>query len=192
MCHWFGKGKLSAKCSEKDCWIAAATCKHKNNLSDELEKWLKNAKVDVKNLAQGILYGFPTNSSNLDGQTNGSCIKKDKETVSSIPMTKMSKLEREKLQRGEMSRPMKDDELVKLFEEDVKKVTKGVPNVKSVPEGDPVFIMNVFKGATRPVTAFIDSGCNCWVAKKGIPENELFSCWKNQERGNMKKSTFYC
>merc|ERR1719233_2342392 len=42
--------------------------------------------------------------------------------------------------------------------------------------GEPVFIMNVFKGATRPITAFIDSGCNCWVAKKGIPENELFSC----------------
>ena len=33
--------------------------------------------------------------------------------------------------------------------------------------------MNVFKGATRPICAFIKSGCNRWVAKSGSPENEL-------------------
>ena len=39
--------------------------------------------------------------------------------------------------------------------------------------------MNVFRRATRPICAFIDSGCNCWVAKSGIPENELYSCKLN-------------
>ena len=74
----------------------------------------------------------------------------------------MSKQEREKLQLGKLSRPMNDDDLVEFFKEDVKKISKGEPVVKSIPEGDPVFIMNVFKGATRPICAFIDSGCNCW------------------------------
>ena len=166
ICQWFGKGKLSTQCTEDDCWIAAATCKkHKNNISKDLRSWLGDAKIDVKNLAQAILHGFSTNSKNLDIETHNSCCeKKDKDIVSTIPVSKISKMERNKLQRGEMSRPMIDDELVDFFKEDVKKVSKKVPEIKSIPEGEPVFIMNVFKGATRPITAFIDSGCNCWVA----------------------------
>ena len=50
-----------------------------------------------------------------------------------------------------------------------------VISVRPIPEGEPIFIMNIFQGKTRPVLAFIDGGCNCWVAKQGIPENELVS-----------------
>ena len=83
---------------------------------------------------------------------------------------------RESLQLGKLSRPMNDKDLVEFFEEDVKKVSHKKPDVRSIPEGEPVFIMNVFKGTTRPICAFIDSGCNCWVARSGIPETELVSC----------------
>ena len=43
------------------------------------------------------------------------------------------------------------------------------------PGGEPMFIMNIFKGRTRPILAFIDGGCNTWVAKEGVPEDELVS-----------------
>ena len=69
-CQWFAKDKLQIKCTEDNCWTGAASCqKHKNNLSKELINWLKGANVDVKNLAQGILYGFQTGK-DLDPKTN--------------------------------------------------------------------------------------------------------------------------
>ena len=33
--------------------------------------------------------------------------------------------------------------------------------------------MCVLKGKTRPVTAFIDSGCNCFVAREDVVKEEL-------------------
>ena len=47
--------------------------------------------------------------------------------------------------------------------------------MRPIPEGESIFIMNIFKGKTRPIVAFIDGGCNCWVAKEGVPEEQLTS-----------------
>ena len=69
---------------------------------------------------------------------------------------------------------MTDDEIFKYFE-DYKQANGVKTDIRPIPEGEPVFILNVFKGKTRPVLAFIDGGCNCWVAKQGVPETELDS-----------------
>ena len=175
-CFWYTKGKLFARCTTDDCWWAAATCEsHKDNLSKELMDWMKNVKINIKNLAQSIVFGHSVGGKVLDLKTNSSCCK-EKDKVSSIPISDISKQERESLQLGKISRPMNDNDLVEFFEEDVKKISSNKPDVRSVPEGEPVFIMNVFKGKTRPICAFIDSGCNCWVSRSGIPEHELVSC----------------
>ena len=44
-----------------------------------------------------------------------------------------------------------------------------------MPEGIGVFVFCMFKGKKNPVQAFIDSGCEGWVAEDGIPQNELVS-----------------
>ena len=83
------------KWKENECWCAAAT-DHKNNLSKELIDWLKNAKIDIKNLARRIFHGFPNSGKNLDKpylkSHSNSC--REKESISSIPVNKMSKQER--------------------------------------------------------------------------------------------------
>ena len=71
---------------------------------------------------------------------------------------------------------MDDDELITFFTEDMKKVTKSKPDIRPIPEGEPVFIFSVFKGLNGPVMVFIDSGCNFWLAEEGIPQTELKSC----------------
>ena len=65
---------------------------------------------------------------------------------------------------------MTDGEVLEFFDEALKDGTSN-PDVRPIPEGESIFIMNVFKGKTRPIMAFIDGGCNCWV-----PEKELTSC----------------
>ena len=59
---------------------------------------------------------------------------------------------------------MSDEELIPFFENDLKKSPGGSQsNVREIPNGDVMFTMCVFQGKTRPVLAFMDSGCNVWV-----------------------------
>ena len=48
--------------------------------------------------------------------------------------------------------------------------------VINVPDGDVTFIFCKIKGRNSEVQAFIDGGCNCAIARDGIPLNELRSC----------------
>ena len=73
------------------------------------------------------------------------------------------------------ARMMSDKEIPEYFKSKLLKSNVKHPDVRPIPEGEPVFIMNIFKGRTRPLLAFIDSGCNCWVAKEGVPQRELIS-----------------
>ena len=69
---------------------------------------------------------------------------------------------------------MSDEELIPFFENDLKKSPGGSqPNVREIPDGDVMFTMCVFQGKTRPVLAFMDSGCNVWVANKDVSAKEL-------------------
>ena len=45
-----------------------------------------------------------------------------------------------------------------------------------MPEGVGVFVFCMFKEKKNPVQAFIDSGCDGWVAEDGISQNKLVSC----------------
>ena len=94
---------------------------------------------------------------------------------SSTPVDELSSQEIEDLQAGMSSRNMSDEEIPEYFKSKLLKSNVKHPDVRPIPEGEPVFIMNIFKGRTRPLLAFIDGGCNCWVAKEGVPERELVS-----------------
>ena len=169
-CDWLKVGKLYSKCNRDGCRFAAVTCKsHKQNMSPELIKWLNNVKVDIKHLTQIAIYS-PAKIELIDMsylRTNNSQ-SQAKKTV--------TPQERAKLQEGKMDLQMSDDELVDFFNEDLKKTMKTTPEVRPIPKGDAVFIFCVFKGKKGPVQAFIDHGCNCWVAEEGIPETELVAC----------------
>ena len=170
-CSWSAVGKSHAKCQFKDCIYAAASCRskfHKMRKSRYLTDWLEKCNVDPAHLVQV-------------GVRQISCF----ESLDKIPAkkrikTKTSPLkedaERVKLQNGEGHKQMDDDELVTFFTEDMKRVTKSKPDIRPIPEGEPVFIFSVFQGLKGPVMAFIDSGCNFWLAEEGIPETELKSC----------------
>ena len=69
---------------------------------------------------------------------------------------------------------MSDEELIPFFENDLRKSPGGSQsNVREIPNGDVMFTMCVFQGKTRPVLAFMDSGCNVWVANEDVPAKEL-------------------
>ena len=170
-CSWSAVGKSHAKCQFKDCIYAAASCRskfHKMRKSRYLTDWLEKCNVDPAHLVQV-------------GVRQISCFESlDKISAKKRIKTKTSPLkedaERVKLQNGEGHKQMDDDELVTFFTEDMKRVTKSKPDIRPIPEGEPVFIFSVFQGLKGPVMAFIDSGCNFWLAEEGIPETELKSC----------------
>ena len=173
-CDWMKAAKRIAKCKFEPCKSAAITCgNHTNNMKAELTDWLKSAKINTKHL--GIVAIFdPKKSPKIDisGLLSNTTNKKAGKRASIV----VSKEERRKLQTGKSHLHLTDDQLVPFFEEDMAKISKGKPDVRPIPEGEPIFIMTVFKGRSRPVLAFIDSGCNCWVSAEGIPENELVAC----------------
>ena len=171
-CRW--NRRRFAQCTVQNCKSGAATCprNHKQNLSNELIDWLKANKVNVKNLAQSIVGLYTKDPVSLPCNGKSST---ERDKISITPLDKISEKERGKLQVGKMSRPMDENECLDFFKEDMLKSNENT-DVKPIPEGDPMFIMCVFKGKTRPITSFIDGGCNCWVAREGIPENELRSC----------------
>ena len=74
---------------------------------------------------------------------------------------------------GDLPLDMSDKDLKSFFEDELRSETGNEPNVREIPNGDVLFTMCVFKGKTRPVLAFMDSGCNVWVANDEIPMKEL-------------------
>ena len=69
---------------------------------------------------------------------------------------------------------MSDEEIQEFFTEDMRRM-KLEAKVHLIPKGAPVFIFCLFKGRKNNVQALIDSSANCWLAKEGIPHEELMS-----------------
>ena len=168
-CAWF-KNSV-AKCATQYCKYGAIVCrfKHPKNMSSELQDWIKKAGLDPLKMMNSLVIG----SNNISRQNNE--LLHNRQSRSSIPISKISNQERDMLQRGASERMMTDSEIAEYFETGSEQVNVNKPDIRPIPEGEPVFIMNIFQGKTRPVLAFIDGGCNCWVAKQGIPETELVS-----------------
>ena len=49
------------------------------------------------------------------------------------------------------------------------------PKVKPYPSGQCVFLFCLIEGKTRPIQAFVDSGCNTMLSRQNVPETELVS-----------------
>ena len=158
-CNW-SKERQHAKCQMNFCKFGAIVCrKHFNNMSKELMKWLTDNKFDIKSLNSMIF-------NQLSFKSN--------DKSSTIQVAKLTSRNREDLQQGIVSCPMEDKDLVKYFEDGLK--GDGVSDdVVPIPEGESVFILNLIQGKTRPLLAFMDNGCNCFVAKEGVVEKELKS-----------------
>ena len=112
----------------------------------------------VQSEANVMMYGMVVGSNNMSCQNSQLLYNGHRQF--SIPSSKVSREEREMLQNGTAEKLFSDQELPEYFEEGFKqdKINK---TIRPIPEGEPVFIMNVFQGKTRPVHAFIDGGCNC-------------------------------
>ena len=70
---------------------------------------------------------------------------------------------------------MPDSELVEYFKNSLVKNGVSKPKVKPYPGGQCVFLFCLIEGKTRPIQAFIDSGCNTMLSRQSIPETELVS-----------------
>ena len=173
-CDWSGKGKFNARCKVDYCKSAAITCTyHKPSMTSELLKWIKSMRGNFKHLVQvGVMNTAKIMELDISGLRSNSTQGNKKQKELSIPF---STQQRESLQKGETHKHMTDNELIPFFTEDLRKMHKK-SDVRPIPEGEPIFIFCVFQGRTRPIQAFIDHGCNCWVAAEGVPENELVSC----------------
>ena len=145
--------------------------KHTDNFSEKLQKWLKSVLTNTTHLGFHINGptggGLPSSSGIITATPSFRC-----ENANSAK--NISKGKRDKLQKGEIAMDMSDDELIPFFKNDLKKSPGGSqPNVREIPDGDVMFTMCVFQGKTRPVLAFMDSGCNVWVANEEVPAKEL-------------------
>ena len=138
-------------------------------MTEELKNWLKDCNMNPSSVSYGLVVG----SQIFDPQKVN--FKHNRGQRSSTSIDELSSQEKEDLQAGMSSRNMSDEEIPEYFKSKLKSSNGKYPDVKPIPEGEPVFIMNIFKGRTRPLLAFIDSGCNCWVAKEGVPQRELIS-----------------
>ena len=79
------------------------------------------------------------------------------------------------LQSGKSAKYMPNSELVEYFEKCLEKLGVSKPKVNPYPAGECVFLYCMIKGKTRPVQAFIDSGCNTMLSCEGVPETEFVS-----------------
>ena len=71
--------------------------------------------------------------------------------------------DRRKLQTGESSLQLSDDEICDYFTADMRHRGDS-STVHPIPKGEPVFIFCIFQGKKGAVQALIDSGANCWLA----------------------------
>ena len=70
---------------------------------------------------------------------------------------------------------MSDKKLRELLADDLaKEGTDAI--VKGVPDGEVTFIFCKIEGKNSEVQAFIYGGCDCAIARAGIPQNEFRSC----------------
>ena len=107
-----------------------------NSACIKLIKWIKSKINNTKHL--GIVLIRNEKDSSKKANTVNGVLKK-----SLVPISKKA---REKLQKGETSLDMSDQELVTFFEDDMQKVNKSKPDIREIPEGEVMFIMCVFKG----------------------------------------------
>ena len=111
-CRWFGNNKLSAKCQVDACPEGAVVCKkmHKMNMSSDLKNWLRKVKINPKDIANSLVVGT-TSIGDQDMK-----FKHNSSWPVSIPISKISKADRDKLQRGIIERWMTDEEVSEFFE----------------------------------------------------------------------------
>ena len=162
-CDWSTREKRVVKCQMSYCVFGAVTClHHSQNMSRQLANWLTDNDIDTYRF-NSLIYNHQNRS-----------FKANDITPSPISISKLSKSNREELQQGKASCPIEDQHLKEYFEEGMK--MEGLsPDIRPIPDGEPIFILNVMQGKTRPLLVFIDGGCNCFVAKEGVPEKELTS-----------------
>ena len=171
--HGFGQGKrckwttdiepVRCKPASGQCFNGAATCprhtkdsQQSSNASDELRRWLDS--TNVKHNFNSI---FVLPCSAPEDMIHNSVDVSDKV--------------RNKLQSGKMSAWYDNEQLKKLFMNDLEK--DGKPAViKPIPEGEVSFIFCKIKGKRSDVQTFIDCGCNCAIARDGVPQQEFRSC----------------
>ena len=186
-CAW--KNKSPVKCLGANCSYGAITCLNhykQRNMTPELVRWIKSTKINTKHL--GFMIDFDPKRCPKK-QIGKRCPKKQigKPLANNVSKGSKKKVkankkknkpavsgqdERRMLQEGLISKDISDDDLVPFFENDLK-ASEDNPDVRGIPPGETVFIMCVLKGKTRPVTAFIDSGCNCFVAREDVVKEEL-------------------
>ena len=195
-CSW-SKGKFNARCTEissnsEQCSSGAALCKkHPNNATSELKSWLATNKIKftVGMIASPcgktlklpeasetkLLDDFVEFAKSVDGSREEKLELFNSLKKGITPsLTKPKQISREKLQTGEASQMMSDEEITNLFTNDMRRM-KDSSSIQPIPKGEPVFIFCIFQGKKGPIQAFIDSGANCWLALDGVPQDELVS-----------------
>ena len=145
---------------DKTCKRPAAMCEenHTPKVSAELSDWFKknNIKTTVNLCIDATEMTFPGNQSNvfLGGITD--------EDV-------------QDLQSGNKAKLMPDSELVEYFKKTLAMKGESQPKIKPYPSGQCVFLFCLIEGKTRPIQAFVDSGCNTMLSRQNVPETELVS-----------------
>ena len=141
------------------CPLPAALCLyHQNNASSELKSWL--ARLNMKFTVGVVDLQSPYFGNIKNTQNNKKSHRKS--------------YDRRKLQTGESSLQLSDDEICDYFTADMRHRGDS-STVHPIPKGEPVFIFSIFQGKKGAVQSLIDSGANCWLAKDMVPQSEFTS-----------------
>ena len=79
------------------------------------------------------------------------------------------------LQTGEVAKNMNNKDLHEFYKNRSKREGSDVSRILQIPEGETLFVFCIIRGKTRGLRAFLDNGCNSWLVKDGVPQNELTS-----------------
>ena len=149
---------------KKQCLFAAAVCPDhsSNNARPELLDWI-NSK-NIRTSVSSVVYNTSTNN-------------KDPIFNQSLPVTQQtfSKEERNKLQKGQLSANLSNDQLKEYFQTN-EDGSKRKSEVIGIPDGQVCFIFCKIQGKKNGIQCFIDNGCNCCIFRDSVPETELEAC----------------
>ena len=145
-----------------NCIYNGLTCFHKKIDSSTKQKIKNKLKVDLEGYPTVIpkVLGSPTFKEDAYPSRNG---------------TNNIQNRVKDLQLGEVCKDMTNAEVLDFFKKREEMEGGDAAKILGIPEGDPMFIFCMIQGRTRPLRSFMDGGCSSWLAKNGVPENELKS-----------------
>lgn len=149
------------QCLEPSCKWNAMTCYHQKISEDTKQKVQEKLKIELQGFNVALIQDIPA-------------VEIVQEDSADDYVAHLSD-RIEDLQKGEVAKQMTNKQVLDWFQQRESKEGRDLSKILQIPEGETLFVFCLIKGRTRTLRAFMDGGCSSWLAKDGVPQNELRS-----------------